>query len=73
MLSTKDETILMRVYRVVLKKSTTTTPRVELEEIGPSIDFKVGRKKLASDSLYKTACRKPKALMVRQLCKTEYP
>lgn len=33
--------IYMRVYRLVLKKSGSRIPRVELEEIGPSADFEV--------------------------------
>lgn len=40
---------------------------MELVERGPCIDFKVDRKKLASDDLYKTATRKPKELMVNFL------
>jgi len=37
-------------------------PRVELKEIGPSVDFKIGRSKLASDDLFKISCKKPKEL-----------
>ncbi|VDN29115.1 unnamed protein product [Cylicostephanus goldi] len=60
----KENMIYMRVYRVLLMKSATNVPRVELLEMGPSIDFKVDRTKLASDDLFKAACKKPKALMV---------
>ncbi|EPB68049.1 brix domain protein [Ancylostoma ceylanicum] len=75
----KENMIYMRVYsttsiqatvyilRVILLKSATNVPRIELLEMGPSIDFKVDRTKLASDSLFKAACKKPKALMVRSL------
>ncbi|XP_072932790.1 ribosome production factor 2 homolog [Epargyreus clarus] len=52
--------IFMRSYRILLKKSGQRTPRAELEEIGPSIDFKLRRTKLASDDLYKEACRVPR-------------
>ncbi|KAK5986827.1 Ribosome production factor 2 [Trichostrongylus colubriformis] len=62
----KENMIYMRVYRVLLMKSATNVPRIELLEMGPSIDFKVDRTKLASDSLYKAACRKPKALMSKR-------
>nr|CDJ92853.1 Brix domain containing protein [Haemonchus contortus] len=62
----KDNMIYMRVYRVLLMKSATNVPRIELLEMGPSIDFKVDRTKLASDSLYKAACKKPKALMSKR-------
>ncbi|CAH0720079.1 unnamed protein product, partial [Brenthis ino] len=58
--ATDDGTIYVRSYRIQLKKSGQRTPRIELEEIGPSIDFKLRRTKLASDELYKEACRVPK-------------
>ncbi|CCD72829.1 Ribosome production factor 2 homolog [Caenorhabditis elegans] len=62
-----DETNLaLRVYRPMLKKSATATPRVELAEMGPSISFEVMRKKLADDALFKLACKKPKALMKKR-------
>merc|ERR1712168_11379 len=57
-----DGKIYFRSYRVILKKSGLKTPRVELEEIGPSFDFTLRRTHLASDSLYKETLRKPKAL-----------
>ena len=49
----------------MLKKSGSKTPRVEVEEIGPSFDFEVRRLHLAADSLYKEAMKQPKALKVR--------
>merc|ERR1712131_226972 len=57
-----DGKIYMRSYRTLLKKSGCRTPRIELEEIGPSFDFVVRRTHLASDDLYKTAHKQPKAL-----------
>jgi|UniRef100_A0AC35FN57 ribosome production factor 2 len=57
--------LLFRVYRTQLKKSASKTPRVELIEIGPSIDFVLDRKKIASDSLYKSAMRVPDELRVK--------
>jgi ribosome production factor 2 len=60
-----EETLLFRVYRTQLKKSSTKTPRVELIEIGPIIDFVLDRKKIASDSLYKMAMRQPEELRVK--------
>ncbi|XP_071504090.1 ribosome production factor 2 homolog [Diadema antillarum] len=57
-----DGKILIRSYKVVLKKSGTRTPRVELAEIGPSLDLVKRRTRLATHDLFKRACKKPKAL-----------
>ncbi|CAJ0575515.1 unnamed protein product, partial [Mesorhabditis spiculigera] len=57
--------ILLRVYRTQLKKSDSSTPRVELVEMGPRADFEVDRKKLASDALFKDACRIPQQLRAK--------
>ncbi|XP_061602533.1 ribosome production factor 2 homolog [Cololabis saira] len=57
-----DGKIYMRSYRSLLKKSGCRTPRIELEEIGPSFDFVLRRTHLASDDLYKLAHKQPKAL-----------
>ncbi|XP_037541618.1 ribosome production factor 2 homolog [Nematolebias whitei] len=54
--------IYLRSYRCLLKKSGCRTPRIELEEIGPSFDFVMRRTHLASDDLYKLAHKQPKAL-----------
>ncbi|RZF42489.1 hypothetical protein LSTR_LSTR004408 [Laodelphax striatellus] len=51
------EKIYMRSYKILLKKSGQKSPRVELEEIGPSIDFKLRRTKLASDDLFSRSCK----------------
>ncbi|XP_075975520.1 ribosome production factor 2-like protein Non3 [Anticarsia gemmatalis] len=57
--ATEGGNIYFRSYRILLKKSGQRTPRIELEEIGPSIDFKLRRTRLGSDDLYKEACRVP--------------
>jgi len=51
-------------YRVLLKKSGHPIPRVELDEIGPSLDLVMRRTHLASTDLYKEACKVPKATKV---------
>ncbi|EAA07848.5 AGAP003048-PA [Anopheles gambiae str. PEST] len=61
---TDDLTILVRSYRIQLKKSGQRTPRIELTEMGPSLDLSIRRTKIASDSLYKTAMRQPAILRV---------
>ena len=49
--------VLMRSYRINMSKSAVKAPRVDLEEIGPRIDWKLRRSQLASEDLYKEACK----------------
>ncbi|XP_072133715.1 ribosome production factor 2 homolog isoform X1 [Mobula birostris] len=58
--------IFMRSYKVLLKKSGCSTPRTELEEMGPAFDFVLRRTHLASDDLYKNALKQPKALKAKK-------
>uniref|UniRef100_UPI00398E755F ribosome production factor 2 homolog isoform X1 n=2 Tax=Pristiophorus japonicus TaxID=55135 RepID=UPI00398E755F len=58
--------IFMRSYKVLLKKSGCRTPRIELEEMGPSFNFVLRRTHLASDDLYKKALKQPKALKAKK-------
>jgi ribosome production factor 2 len=55
---------MIRSYKILLKKSNLKTPRIELEEIGPAMDFSIRRTKIASKDLYKLAHRKPAELKV---------
>jgi len=55
-----NDTVFFRQYAILMKKSGSKFPRVELEEIGPSMDWKVGRTKSASLSLKAQAMRLPK-------------
>ncbi|XP_026522468.1 ribosome production factor 2 homolog isoform X2 [Notechis scutatus] len=57
-----DEKIYMRSYKVLLKKSGCKIPRIELEDMGPSLDLMIRRTHLASDDLYKLSLKQPKAL-----------
>ncbi|KAG8123941.1 putative Ribosome production factor 2-like protein [Naja naja] len=57
-----DEKIYMRSYKVLLKKSGCKIPRIELEDMGPSLDLVIRRTHLASDDLYKLSLKQPKAL-----------
>lgn len=61
---TEDVTICMRSYKILLKKSGQKTPRIELVEIGPSVDFSVRRTRIASEDLYKQARKQPKEIRV---------
>ncbi|XP_046669742.1 ribosome production factor 2 homolog [Homalodisca vitripennis] len=67
MFTADEDKVYLRSYRVALKKAGGKTPRVELEEIGPSVDFKLRRTKLASDDLFKLACKRPKSLKVKKV------
>ncbi|KAF7633438.1 Brix domain-containing protein [Meloidogyne graminicola] len=56
-----EHKIIFRVYRTILKRSPNSeNPKVELVELGPQIDFRLDRTKLASDELFTTALKKPK-------------
>jgi len=55
-----ENKVLMRSYRINLQKSGTKYPRVEMEEIGPSFDLVLRRTQLASEDLFKTACKQVK-------------
>lgn len=58
--------ILLRSYKILLKKSNTRIPRIELEEIGPRADLVCRRTKLSSEDLFKQAKKKPKELKVKK-------
>lgn len=57
-----DDQILMRGYKIKYLKSGEKTPYVELEEMGPSVDFVLRRTRLAPLDIFKSACKKPKEL-----------
>ncbi|KAF7937012.1 hypothetical protein BELL_1017g00020 [Botrytis elliptica] len=50
--------IHLRVYLIRTKKSGHKLPRVEVEEMGPRMDFRVGRVKEADESIMKEAMRR---------------
>ncbi|KAL4752604.1 hypothetical protein BDW72DRAFT_60190 [Aspergillus terricola var. indicus] len=52
--------IHLRWYRIVTKRSGHKLPRVELEEIGPKLDFKVGRIQEAPRDVMKEAMKQGK-------------
>lgn len=51
--------VYIRNFRVLMKKSGSKTPRVELQHMGPSLDLSLRRTRLASDDLFKRALKKP--------------
>lgn len=52
--------IHMRVYLIRTKRSGHKLPRVEVEEMGPRMDFRVGRVREADAAMLKEAMRKPR-------------
>lgn len=62
--ATDDNQILFRSHKILLKKSGLKTPRIELTEIGPSMDLAIRRTKIASDDLYKLSRKQPRQLKV---------
>ncbi|RDW84336.1 brix-domain-containing protein [Coleophoma cylindrospora] len=50
--------IHLRVYLIKTKKSGQKLPRVEVEEMGPRMDFRVGRVREADESVLKEAMRR---------------
>lgn len=55
--------VFFRTYKLISVKSTEPRlPRIELEETGPRIDFKVGRYQAADAEVEKLALKKPKQL-----------
>lgn len=55
----EGEKVLMRSYKVLLKKSGGRVPRIELEEMGPRVDFSLRRAKLPTEDLMRQALRQP--------------
>ncbi|KAF2109337.1 ribosome biogenesis protein-like protein RPF2 [Lophiotrema nucula] len=52
--------IHLRGYLIKTKKSGQKLPRVEVEEMGPRIDFTLGRERFAEEDMWKAAIKKPK-------------
>ncbi|KAL8651057.1 MAG: hypothetical protein Q9210_003471 [Variospora velana] len=57
--------IHMRCWRIITKRSGQRVPRIEVEEIGPRIDFAIGRMKEAETGMWKEAMKKPRGVEAR--------
>jgi ribosome production factor 2 len=57
--------IHLRVYMIKTKKSGQRLPRVEVEEMGPRMDFRVGRMKEADEAMAKEALRRARTTAER--------
>lgn len=56
--------IHLRCYLIKTKKSGQSLPRVEVDEMGPRIDFRVGRTKEADPDMLRESLKRPKSLEV---------
>ncbi len=56
----QNPNVHLRWYKVKTRKSGQKLPRVELDEVGPKFDFKVGRKKEADAGVMKEAMKRGK-------------
>ena len=62
----KGPKVHLRVYLIRTKRSGQKLPRVEVEEMGPRMDFRLGRIKEADEDIMKEALRKAKGVEVSQ-------
>lgn len=62
-----DGLVHFRVYNVLLKKSGTRVPRVELSEMGPHFDFQLGRVRLPDTEMWKQSMRVPKESKAKKI------
>ena len=60
----KREMVYMRSWRIVTKRSGQKLPRVEVEEMGPRIDFRLGRMKEADEGMIREAFKRAKGTEV---------
>jgi ribosome production factor 2 len=65
--SASGDKVYFRVYRILFKKSGSRTPRVELEEMGPSFDIVLRRQHLPSHEISKMANQVPSQLMPKKV------
>eukprot|EP00052_Salpingoeca_macrocollata_P025440 m.231827 g.231827 ORF g.231827 m.231827 type:complete len:321 (+) comp22434_c0_seq2:2048-3010(+) len=64
--------VLLRHYRIALKRSGTRLPLVQLEEIGPAVDLELRRSHFPSLELKKEALKIPKELKPKKVKNIEY-
>ena len=60
----KKAAIHMRCWRIITKRSGQKVPKVEVEEMGPRIDFRVGRMKEANEGTWKESMKRAKGVEV---------
>jgi len=58
--SAGDKVVKIRTFELNNYNEHTFKDKLEMKEIGPSLDLKLRKVKLATDEVYKLACRQPK-------------
>eukprot|EP01059_Diplonema_ambulator_P019903 TRINITY_DN33583_c0_g1_i1.p1 TRINITY_DN33583_c0_g1~~TRINITY_DN33583_c0_g1_i1.p1 ORF type:complete len:381 (+),score=106.34 TRINITY_DN33583_c0_g1_i1:36-1145(+) len=64
--SIENCTLMFRHFCVSLKRSGEKVPKVELTNVGPTIDFEVRRVAFAAPAMFKMACKLPKGVVPRK-------
>ena len=57
--------VYMRCWRIITKRSGAKLPRVEVEEMGPRVDMRLGRSREAEGSMAKEAMKKVKGTQAK--------
>ncbi|KAK9760477.1 rRNA-binding ribosome biosynthesis protein rpf2 [Basidiobolus ranarum] len=60
-------TVYFRVYTIQMKNSGQRTPRVELEEMGPSLDLTFRRSKFAPEEIMRQATKAPREIKPKKV------
>ena len=68
----KREIVHIRCWKIVTKRSGQRLPRVEVEEMGPRIDFRLGRVKHADEEITKVALKMAKDVEVSSIFQCLY-
>ncbi len=62
--ATQEGRVFFKVFNIILKKSGSRLPRVELEEMGPSFEMIIRRIKVAAPEVMREALKIPRTLKV---------
>ena len=60
-----NPSIQMRCWRIMTRRSGQKVPRVEIEEMGPRLDFRVGRLQEADGDAWRESLKRAKGMEVR--------
>lgn len=66
-----EGTVQFKVYSVKMEKSATKLPRIELDEMGPSMELKMLRSRFSTDEMKKASLKRPKELVSKKIKNVE--